>query len=44
MEFKVDVPKVRENEPQERHFDVRDLNFDCDTQEPDFLCSLRIAE
>ncbi len=44
MEFPIDVPKVRENEPQERQFDVRDLNFDCDAQEPHFLCSLRIAE
>jgi hypothetical protein len=44
MKFPVDVPKTRENEPQEKHFDVRDLNFDCDTEAPHFLCSLRLAE
>jgi hypothetical protein len=45
MEYQVDSPKrwVRE-EPQEKHFDVRDLTFNCDTEEQDFLCSLKYAE
>jgi hypothetical protein len=33
-----------EENPQEKHFDVRDLLFDCDTQDPHFLCSLRLTE
>ena len=45
MKNQVDAPKKRvEEEPQEKHFDVRDLNFDCDTEEPHFLCSLKLAE
>ena len=45
MKYDADAPKkwVKE-EPQEKHFDVRDLNFDCDTEAPHFLCSLKYAE
>lgn len=45
MDKRVDAPdKWVKEEPQEKHFDVRDLTFDCDTEEPRFLCSLKYAE
>jgi hypothetical protein len=45
MKNKVDArEKWVKEEPQEKHFDVRDLNFDCDSRDPHFLCSLKYAE
>lgn len=45
MNNQVDAPKRRDSDqPQEKHFDVRDLTFNCDTEEQDFLCSLKYAE
>ncbi len=45
MNNQVDASKRRDvDQPQEKHFDVRDLTFDCDTEDHSFLCSLKYAE
>ncbi|MDA8141446.1 MAG: hypothetical protein M0036_22615 [Desulfobacteraceae bacterium] len=41
LKAKEEIP--REEKPQEKHIDVQELNFECDAEDHDFLCALRIA-